>query len=257
MADCHRSKMFRCLIAHQDDAVTRCGPNCLWVDQMACPEYADVLLLSDTRRDILPGDAWLLPSTTVDFLSANILPHLDLVANFRLHGDIPNTIAITSGTDEIGTPRMVERNGKIIHHVTVTYTPGNLEMYKLRQGTFVSSTLQLWSWLQPTSLVDLSSFLAEQPTQQEGDVCSLPRLKLRKASRCLHLSAHVCPWRRQIAFLWQMFEQQEVSSRQGQPMQSEASGRKLGSGAERTKIRGGGEREGGRGQDKAGEDMTG
>ncbi|EKX47983.1 hypothetical protein GUITHDRAFT_106069 [Guillardia theta CCMP2712] len=73
---------------------------------------------SDTRRDILP---------------ANILPHLDLVANFRLHGDIPNTLETIHQDIDIGTPRLIEKSGKIIHHVTVTYTPGNLEMYRLQE----------------------------------------------------------------------------------------------------------------------------
>ena len=68
-----------------------------------------------------------------DLLPANILPHLDLVANFRLHGDIPNTFEITHQDNDIGTPRLIEKSGKIIHHVTVTYTPGNLEMYRLQK----------------------------------------------------------------------------------------------------------------------------
>ena len=68
-----------------------------------------------------------------DLLPANILPHLDLVANFRLHGDIPNTLETIHQDIDIGTPRLIEKSGKIIHHVTVTYTPGNLEMYRLQE----------------------------------------------------------------------------------------------------------------------------
>ena len=110
----------------QEDAAAACGSRCLWVDRLPCHSYADVVLLSCYAAPPpgfgkWPHQAWAYLCMEADtrrrMLSDNLLRHLDIVANYRLHPDFPRLDAVV--------PTAAEPPW----HVTVTYAPGNVALF--------------------------------------------------------------------------------------------------------------------------------
>ena len=116
----------------QEEAAAACGARCLWLDRMACHHYADVVLLSCYAAPPIgfgkwPHQVWaylcMEADTRRNLLSSNLLRHLDIVANYRLHADFPRlppAAALQQASSSSSEPPW---------HVTVTYTPGNFDMY--------------------------------------------------------------------------------------------------------------------------------
>ena len=105
-----------------------CGPRCLWVDRLPCHSVADVVLLSCYARPPpgfgkWPHQVWAYLCMESDsrrlLLSDNLLRHLDIVANYRLHPDFPRLTALQNTGGAHAAP----------WHVPVTYTPGNAALY--------------------------------------------------------------------------------------------------------------------------------
>ena len=120
----------------QAAAAAACGPRCLWVERLPCHQYADVVLLSCYAAPPIgfgkwPHQVWAYLCMEADsrrrLLSDNLLRHLDIIANYRLHADFPRLAAA-------GTGRLPHAASAAPWHVTVTYAPGNADMYAAAQG---------------------------------------------------------------------------------------------------------------------------
>ena len=110
----------------QPEAAAACGGRCLWVQKMECVNLADVVLLSCYAAPPAgfgkwPHQIWaylcMESDTRRRLLSKNLLRHMDIIANYRLHHDFP------------GLSSVQYTGGEAPWHVTVTYASGNAGLY--------------------------------------------------------------------------------------------------------------------------------